>query len=76
MSHAAPLVIDLEREAVEDARRLTVEQRLALGGDLFDSACEVTLNFIRAENAGISPAEARDILRRRLELGRRLEPRA
>jgi hypothetical protein len=65
--------IDLRNEEVEDARRLSVEQRLALGGDLFDSACEVTLNFIRAQNPALSQAEALNVLRRRLELGRRLE---
>jgi hypothetical protein len=73
MPPVPPPMIDLSLEEIEDARRLTVAQRLALGGDLFDSACEVTLNFIRAENPGISNSQALDLLRQRLDLGRRLE---
>jgi hypothetical protein len=68
-------IIDFDREAVEDARQLTVQQRLQLSGDLFDSACQVTLAGIKRENPGVSQAEALDILRRRLEWAERSETR-
>jgi hypothetical protein len=68
-------IVDLRREEIEDARRLSIAQKLALSGDLFDSACEVTLSGIRGENPGISREQALEILRQRLELARRLETR-
>ena len=67
--------IDFRREEIEDARRLSVARKLALGGDLFDAACQVTLSGIHAQNPGISHADARAILRRRLEIGRKNETR-
>lgn len=75
MEPTRELLDELRREEIEDARRLTVAQKLALGGDLFDMACEVTLSGIRAENPGISPDDALNELRRRLELARRRELR-
>ena len=68
-------IVSLRREEIEDARRLSVQQKLELSGDLFDAACEVTLSGIRAENPGISDTDALEILRRRLQLARRLEMR-
>ena len=67
--------IDFHREEIEDARRLTIEQKLALGGDLFDAACEVTMSGIFAQHPGISRADALEILRYRLELARMNETR-
>jgi hypothetical protein len=54
---------------------MSVEQKLLLGGDLFDAACDVTLSGIRIQHPGINDADAMDELRRRLELGHRLETR-
>jgi hypothetical protein len=67
--------IDLDREQVEDARRLSVAQKLLLGGDLFDAACAVTLSGIRAQHPGISPERATEILHQRLDRSRTLETR-
>lgn len=52
-----------------------MKQKLELGGDLFDSACAVALSGIRWQNPGISDDRAWAELRRRLDLGRRLEMR-
>jgi hypothetical protein len=67
--------VSLRCEEIEDARKLSVSKKLALSGDLFDAACEVTLSGIRHENPGISDQDALNILRRRLEIARRLETR-
>lgn len=73
MLHMMPTPVDLRREEIEDSKRLTVAERLQLGGDLFDSACQVTLSGIRMQNPGIALEQARAELRRRLDLARRLE---
>lgn len=75
MESTAELIAKLRREEIEDARRLSVEQKLTLGGDLFESACQVTLSGIRMQNPGITDEQAMEILRQRLELARRLESR-
>ena len=75
MKPASVPIVDLRQEEVVDAKNLSIAQKLALSGDLFDWACEVTLSGIRAENPGISDDGAVEILRRRLELARRLETR-
>ncbi len=65
--------VSLAKEEIEDARSLSESQRLEMGGDLFDDACEVTLSGIRSENPGVSENDAINILRQRLELAERLE---
>ena len=75
MEPSPELAAALWREEIDDARRLTVSQRLELSGNLFDSACQVTLSGIRAQHPGISDEQAMHLLRERLELGRRLEVR-
>ena len=74
MMEPTPELIDqLWREEIDDARRLTVKQRLELGGDLFDAACAVTLSGIRSQYPGVSDTDALEILRRRLAFARRTE---
>lgn len=63
------------QEEVARARRQSPETKLALGGELFDAACEVTLSGITFQHPGISPAEALAELRRRLAMSRRIEGR-
>jgi hypothetical protein len=75
MEPTKELIDALYIEDIRDARRMTVAQRLRAGGDLFDSACAVTLSGIRGQNPGISDADAMRELRRRVELGRQLETR-
>ena len=73
MEPTQELIDQLRREEIEDARRMTVEQKLTAGGDLFDSSCEVTLGGIFAQYPGISRKQAMDILRRRLDFARQTE---
>lgn len=73
MEPTPELIEALRREEVEDARRLSIERKLELGGELFDYACQITLGGIRMQNPGITTEKAYEILRGRLELGRRIE---
>jgi hypothetical protein len=75
MEPTAELIDQLRREEIEQARRMTVKQKLEAGGDLFDMACAVTLSGIREQNPGMSSKEAMDVLRRRLERARKTETR-
>ncbi len=64
-----PELIDaLDREDIEQARRMTPSQKLRAGGDLFDDACRWTLAGIRADHPGISEAEAIAELKRRVAM--------
>ena len=60
-------------ETIERARRMRPEDKLLAGGDLFDHECEIALSEIRRQNAGISEADALDILRKRLVLAEKME---
>jgi hypothetical protein len=63
MEPTPELLDQLRREEIEDARRMSVAQKLAAGGELFDMACEVTLSGIRAEHPGASEEEVLTMLR-------------
>lgn len=64
---------DLYREQVEEARKMSVGERLIAGIELFDLACEFAKMGIRMQHPGASEEEVLDILEARLDLGRRLE---
>jgi len=67
--------IDLWKEEILRARKMTVADKLALGGDLFDAACEVAISGIRAQHGDLPPQALLKLLRKRLALARRLESR-
>ena len=71
-----PLIDELYREEVLEARGMNPEEKLILGERLFLWACSVTLEGIRMQNPGASEADCQRLLRERLELGRRLESAA
>jgi hypothetical protein len=71
-----PLADALYWEHVERARRLTPEQRLMAGPELFDYACTVTLSALREQMPGAGEAELLEALRRRLAVKRKLEEAA
>jgi hypothetical protein len=62
------LIAELDREDVEQAKRMTGSQKLRAGGDLFDDACRWTIAGIRHDNPGISDVDAMNELRRRLSM--------
>lgn len=68
----APLIDELYRKEVLDARRMPLEEKLILGERLFRWACEVTLAGIRSQNPDADEAACQVILRERIDLGKRM----
>lgn len=68
MEPSEDLLAQLNREDIEQARRMTGSQKLRAGGDLFDDACRWTLAGIRNDHPGITPEAALAELRRRVAL--------
>ena len=68
-----PLIDELYREEVLEARQMNPEEKLILGERLFLWACSITMEGIRMQNPGASEADCQQLLRERLALGRRLE---
>jgi hypothetical protein len=60
-------------EKVERARRMKPEERMQSGPELFDYACNITLNALREQMPGKSESELLEALRQRLAIKRRLE---
>lgn len=74
MSAPTPELIDeLYREEVLAARRMSPEEKLLAGPRLFDYACRITADGIRAANPDADERRVCELLRARLELARRLE---
>ena len=70
-----PLIDELYREEVLEARRMSPEDKFLQGEELFDYACSITLAGIRHQNPEFSDDECRRELERRLDLQDRLEHR-
>jgi len=74
MSAPDPKLIDqLFREKLEAARRMTEEERFLAGPRLFDYACRIARDGIRADHPDYDDAQVEAELRRRIEIARRLE---
>lgn len=71
-SEFQPLINQLYREEVLDARKMPLEEKFLLGERLFRWACEVTLAGIRSQNPDVGEEECRRILAERIELGKRM----
>jgi hypothetical protein len=69
------LIDELYREEVLEARKMSPEQKFLAGEELFEYACSITLAGIRSQNPEFSEQDCRRELKRRLELGERLEGR-
>lgn len=67
-----PLIDELYREEVLQARQMPLEEKLILGERLFRWACEVTLAGIRHQHPEADKAECQRILRDRIELGKKM----
>jgi len=57
---------------IERYRRMSGEERLGIALDLHEMACDVAREGIRDQHPGASEAEIERLLRRRLELARKL----
>lgn len=69
------LVDELYRDKVRAARTMSAEERLRAAGELFDEVCERMRAGIRAQHPEAAEAQVEEILRKRLEITRRLEQR-
>ena len=73
MEPTPELLAQLDREDIEQARRMTPAQRLLAGAELFDFACAATKAGIRAQHPGADEATVLRILRQRVALPDRFE---
>lgn len=69
----APMIDELYRQEVLEARRMSPEEKLILGERLFRWACAITLEGIRFQNPEASEDQCQRLLRERIELGNRME---
>ncbi len=73
MQPTQELIDELFQEEVEEARRMTSEQKLLAGEDLYRYAERITLAGIKHENPGIDDQRALEILQERFDLIERAE---
>ncbi len=71
--HFRKLSEELYRERVEAARKMSPEEKLLAGEELFEYACAITLAGIQNQFPNANEQECRDILRQRLKLRKRME---
>ena len=69
------LLDQLHREDLDQARRMTPEQKFRAGAELFDYACEITKAGIRAQHPDADEETVLKLLRERIELADTLERR-
>ena len=72
MQPTQELVDELYRERVLWARAIPPEEKLLAGARLFEDVCERMAAGLRDENPEVDEATIQELLRRRLELLRRL----
>jgi len=76
MSIPDPALIDqLYRDKVRAAEEMTEEERFLAGPRLFDYACRIARDAIRADHPDYDDEKVEAELRRRIEIGRQLEQR-
>ena len=67
------LIDELYLEELRDARKMSAEDKILAGQQLFESACEITMAGIRNQNPDFSEEQCLNELRRRLEWQRKVE---
>jgi len=72
-SEFEPMIDQLYREEVIDARNMSHEEKFLAGEELFEFACTVTLAGIRKQSPDASEEECQRILCERVALGERLD---
>lgn len=75
MEPTPELLRQLRQEEIDRARKMTFAEKFWAGAELFDYACEITKAGIRMQNPGFTEEQVMDELRRRIEIGNRLEGR-
>jgi hypothetical protein len=75
MEPTKELLDTLWRDKVEAAKRMPIEEKIAAGPRLYDTALKIMKAGIAAQNPGASPEELERELDRRLAIADRLEGR-
>lgn len=68
MEPSLELIDELDREDIEQARRMTFEQKFMAGAELFDYACSITKAGIRWQNPTFNDEQVMAELRRRVAM--------
>lgn len=68
MEPTPELIKALHRDKIEAAKRMSPEQKLAAGAELFDVACELAMAGIRMQHPDANEAQVQEHLRHRLRL--------
>jgi hypothetical protein len=76
MEPTKEFIEQLHREDIEQAKQMTLEDKILAGAELFDYACEITKAGIRSQYPHLSDAEVLSELIRRVELRERRKARA
>ena len=71
MEPTKELIEELEREEVEDARRMSFAQKFLAGAELFDYACAISISGIRHQHPEFNDEQVMQELRRRVAIGER-----
>jgi hypothetical protein len=72
MQPDSSLVTTLRREEIARGRRMSVEEKLLAGAELFDYACEISKAGIRHDHPEFDERQVLEELRRRIRRGERL----
>lgn len=73
MEPTAELVDAIYREKVLRARKMTPQKRLEIGAELSDLGRQMMREAIHRENPAATEEEIRQLMRRRIELARKLD---
>ena len=76
MEPTPELIKRLHQDKVEAARRMSFAEKFMAGAELFDFACTISMVGIRMQHPDFNAEQVRAELRRRLEIGRRIEARS
>jgi len=75
MDGIAELTNAIHREKIERARRMSPSEKFFAGAELFEEACEISMQGIRNDYPHFNEDQVLVELNRRLDLGRKLEQR-
>jgi hypothetical protein len=67
MEPTPEMIREIDRAKIEQARRMSFEERFLAGPDLFEFACDVARDGIRMQFPDADDAEVERILRQRIE---------
>ena len=73
MEPTAELIDAIYREKVLRSRRMTPSKRIAIGAELSDIGRQMMREAIRRENPAASSEQVHQMMRRRIELSRKLD---